>query len=339
MDKPNIQIEVVQTSSISDALAMPHDQYYLESHDLPLPEDWECRLDPKGRKYYVNHNACTTTWERPMPEKDFEGNLVAEEKPLPGGWEFRLDSKGRKYYLDHNTRTTTWERPSSLDTESTKLPTGWEVRFGEGRRSTYFVDHNTMTTSWEDPRIHVYQLEPAIQFQRKIKNLHKIARQAKVSGNFLIKIRRSHIFEDSFALLIEQPETELRKQLHVIFDGESSESDIRYFSLTINSTIISVYNLTREWFDLLFEKLLDTKVGLFELDAANTVKIKIDATSTTHLRYFKFVGRLHILAILHGILVDPKFVGIFYPMVTVRMDKTKGADLIDSAVKDHVAHM
>jgi uncharacterized protein YbdZ (MbtH family) len=245
MDKPKVRIEVVQSSS--DALSVPHEsQYqYLESHDLPLPEGWECRLDPKGRKYYVNHNACTTTWERPMPENDFEGNLVAEEKPLPGGWEFRLDSKGRKYYLDHNTRTTTWERPPSLDIESTKLPTGWEVRFGEGKRSTYFVDHNTMTTTWEDPRIHIYQLEPAIQFQRKIKNLYKIARQAKVPGNFLIKIRRSHVFEDSFALLIEQPRMELKKQLHVIFEGESSEGDIRYFSLTADQTIISVYNFNQ----------------------------------------------------------------------------------------------
>jgi E3 ubiquitin-protein ligase NEDD4 len=89
----------------------------------------------------------------------------------------------------------------------------------------------------------------------------------------------------------------------------------------------------------LFEKLLDTKLGLFELDSANKVKIRTDATSATHLRYFKFVGRLHGLAIIHGILVDPKFVSIFYPMVILRMDKMKGADLIDSAVKDRFAYM
>ena len=209
------------------------ESHYLESHELPLPEGWECRLDPKGRKYYVNHNACTTTWERPMPENDFKGKLVAEEEPLPGGWEFRLDAKGRKYYLDHNTRTTTWERPPPLDIETAKLPAGWEIRFGEGKRSTYFVDHNTMTTTWEDPRIHIYQLEPFTQFQRKIKYLHhKVARQAKLPGKFTIKIRKSHIFEDSVALLTEQPETELKKQPFVIFDDESSEGDIRYFSLT-----------------------------------------------------------------------------------------------------------
>lgn len=206
---------------------------YHESHQLPLPEGWECRLDHKDRKYYLNHNARTTTWERPMPQNDFEGNPVAEEKPLPGGWEFRLDAKGRKYYLDHNTHTTTWERPPSLDIETTKLPAGWEVRFGESKRSTYFVDHNTMTTTWEDPRIHIYQLEPFTQFHRKIRYLHhKVVRQAKVPGNFVIKIRRSHVVEDSFALLIEQSDAELKKQPLVFFEGESGESNIRYSSLS-----------------------------------------------------------------------------------------------------------
>ena len=214
----------------SNAVPQVESQCY-ESRELPLPEGWECRLDAEGSKYYVNHNTCTTTWERPMPEKDFEGNLVAEKKALPGGWEFRLDAKGRKYYIDHNTRTTTWERPPSLDIETTELPTGWEIRFGQGKRSTYFVDHNTMTTSWEDPRIHIYQLEPFTQFQRKIKYLHhKVVRQAKVPGNFAIKIRRSHVVEDSFAFFVEQPETELKKQPLVIFEGETGEGDIRYFS-------------------------------------------------------------------------------------------------------------
>jgi E3 ubiquitin-protein ligase NEDD4 len=230
MDKPKFRIEVVVPQSSLVPLPHESESQYLESYDLPLPEGWECRFDPKGRKYYVNHNDCTTTWERPMLEKDFEGNFVAEENPLPGGWEFRLDANGRKYYIDHNTRTTTWERPPSLDIESAQLPTGWEFRFGKGNRSTYFVDHNTMTTSWEDPRIHTYQLEPFTQFQKKIKYLHKIVRQAKVPGSFLIKVRRSHIFEDSFSLLIEQPEAEFKKQPIVIFEGESGEGDIRYFS-------------------------------------------------------------------------------------------------------------
>ena len=56
----------------------------------PLPTGWEIRFDSFGRKYYVDHNSRSTTWERPQP--------------LPPGWEMRRDNRGRVYYVDHNTR-------------------------------------------------------------------------------------------------------------------------------------------------------------------------------------------------------------------------------------------
>lgn len=64
----------------------------------PLPQGWEIRFDQFGRKYYVDHNTRSTTWERPSE--------------LPPGWEMRRDQRGRSYYVDHNTRTTTWQRPT-----------------------------------------------------------------------------------------------------------------------------------------------------------------------------------------------------------------------------------
>jgi hypothetical protein len=33
----------------------------------PLPPGWEMRFDQYGRKYYVDHNTRSTTWERPQP--------------------------------------------------------------------------------------------------------------------------------------------------------------------------------------------------------------------------------------------------------------------------------
>lgn len=64
-----------------------------------LPHGWEMRSDTYGRRYYVDHNTKSTSWERPQA--------------LPAGWEMRRDSRGRIYYVDHNTRTTTWQRPNS----------------------------------------------------------------------------------------------------------------------------------------------------------------------------------------------------------------------------------
>lgn len=145
----------------------------------PLPAGWEMRYDVYGRRYYVDHNTRSTSWERPQP--------------LPAGWELRRDQRGRIYYVDHNTRTTTWQRPSTErlqhyqhwqgerahvmtqgnqrflypqhpnaahadlsaiaeeDDALGPLPEGWEKRIGpEGR--PYFCNHKNRVTQWEDPR-------------------------------------------------------------------------------------------------------------------------------------------------------------------------------------------
>ena len=36
-----------------------------EGGEVGLPDGWEERTDPKGRKYYVDHNTGSTSWERP----------------------------------------------------------------------------------------------------------------------------------------------------------------------------------------------------------------------------------------------------------------------------------
>ncbi|EZA56343.1 hypothetical protein DMN91_010437 [Ooceraea biroi] len=147
----------------------------------PLPPGWEMRYDLYGRRYYVDHNTRSTSWERPQP--------------LPPGWEVRRDPRGRIYYVDHNTRSTTWQRPnterlqhfqhwqgerqyvvqqgnqrflypqahgnqaaagpstSTTDDDDAlgPLPAGWERRKQpEGR--VYYVNHKNRTTQWEDPR-------------------------------------------------------------------------------------------------------------------------------------------------------------------------------------------
>ncbi|XP_066598927.1 E3 ubiquitin-protein ligase Su(dx) [Prorops nasuta] len=148
----------------------------------PLPPGWEMRYDVYGRRYYVDHNTRSTSWERPQP--------------LPPGWEVRRDPRGRIYYVDHNTRSTTWQRPnterlqhyqhwqgerqyvvqqgnqrflypqahgsqvpiagpssSTVDDDDAlgPLPAGWERRKQpEGR--VYYVNHKNRTTQWEDPR-------------------------------------------------------------------------------------------------------------------------------------------------------------------------------------------
>uniref|UniRef100_A0A4W5MHV5 E3 ubiquitin-protein ligase n=1 Tax=Hucho hucho TaxID=62062 RepID=A0A4W5MHV5_9TELE len=154
----------------------------INSFTCPTPQvNWEQRVLPHGRVYYVDHNTKTTTWER----------------PLPPGWEKRVDQRGRFYYVDHNTRTTTWQRPTEESVRNYEqwqsqrnqlqgamhqfsqrflyqssgapavendplgaLPSGWEKRQDNGR--VYFVNHNTRTTQWEDPRTQGMIQEPPL---------------------------------------------------------------------------------------------------------------------------------------------------------------------------------
>ncbi|XP_020278502.1 E3 ubiquitin-protein ligase Su(dx)-like [Pseudomyrmex gracilis] len=153
-----------------------------DDHSEKLPSGWERRYDMYGRRYYVDHNTRSTSWERP-------------QEPLPPGWEIRRDPRGRIYYVDHNTRSTTWQRPNTerlqhwqhwqgerqyvveqgnqrflypqvhgsqsaagpstsvVDDDDAlgPLPAGWERRKQpEGR--VYYVNHKNRTTQWEDPR-------------------------------------------------------------------------------------------------------------------------------------------------------------------------------------------
>ncbi|KAF8973048.1 hypothetical protein BDZ97DRAFT_1779019 [Flammula alnicola] len=276
-----------------------------------LPKGWESRFDEKGRKYYLDHNTCTTTWDRPSSD----GSSPATDDvpfPLPGGWEWRLDNKGRKYYLNHNTRTTTWVQPSSLDAvakELGPLPKGWEVRVLPGNKSTYFVDHNTRTTTWQDPRTTTYQMDPLSVFRRKIQYLHRMQRQDIQPGVFQIGVRRSHIVEESFAIISKATALDLKRQLKVSFEGEAH------------------MNVVRDWSNLLLERLFDPASGFFKKD--ETGSLKIDPTSNKkpqYLEYYKFIGRIHSMAIIHGLLIDPQLVQLLYPVLISTQKSDNGSD-------------
>lgn len=44
----------------------PRNSFNTADEEGPLPEGWEWRLDRKGRKYFIDHNTRTTTWQRPL---------------------------------------------------------------------------------------------------------------------------------------------------------------------------------------------------------------------------------------------------------------------------------
>jgi E3 ubiquitin-protein ligase NEDD4 len=227
-----------------------HNSNASENQYGPLPEGWEA-TGPRGRTYYVDHNTRNTTWARPSAAssnqdvdhqaQDKETN-TAGSGSLPAGWEERYTPEGRPYYVDHNTRTTTWVDPrrqtiirvmgpngqsTSLQPQTISqlgpLPSGWEMRLTSTAR-VYFVDHNTKTTTWDDPRLpssldaNVPQYKR--DFRRKLIYFRSQPAMRAQPGNCQIKVRRNHIFEDSYAEIMRQTPNDLKKRLMIKFEGE-----------------------------------------------------------------------------------------------------------------------
>ncbi|KAK1654452.1 HECT-domain-containing protein [Colletotrichum phormii] len=245
---------------------------------------------------------------------------------LPPGWEQRWTPEGRPYFVDHNTRTTTWVDPRRQQyirmyggqnaTNGTiqqqpvsqlgPLPSGWEMRLTNTAR-VYFVDHNTKTTTWDDPRLpsSLDQNVPQYKrdFRRKLIYFRSQPAMRILSGQCHIKVRRSHIFEDSFAEITRQSATDLKKRLMIKFDGEDG---------------LDYGGLSREFFFLLSHEMFNPFYCLFEYSAHDNYTLQINPHSginPEHLNYFKFIGRVVGLAIFHRRFLDAFFIGALYKMI------------------------
>ena len=170
------------------------------------------------------------------------GTTTAGSGSLLAGWEERYTPEGRPYYVDHNTCTVTWVDPrrqtiirvmgpngqsTSIQPQTISqlgpLPSGWDMRLTSTAR-VYFVDHNTKTTTWDDPRPPL-SLEPNVpqykrDFCRKLLYFRSQLFMHAQPGNCQIKVRRNHIFEDSYAEIMRQTPNDLKKRLMVKFEGE-----------------------------------------------------------------------------------------------------------------------
>ncbi|KAJ1654727.1 hypothetical protein IWQ61_005394 [Dispira simplex] len=274
---------------------------------------------------------------------------TTELGPLPLGWEQRFTPEGRPYFVDHNTRSTSWTDPR-LQNESTSsgstssagqgrldagfsampsqsalgpLPTGWEMRVTQTGH-VFFVDHNTKTTTWDDPRLpsSLDQNVPQYKrdFRRKLIYFRSQQDLRPFPGQCHIKVRRDHIFEDTYAEIMRHRPSELKKRLYIKFDGEDG---------------LDYGGLSREFFFLLSHELFNPSYCLFEYSCHDTYTLQINPHSDVnpdHLNYFKFIGRALGLAIFHRRFLDAFFVTSFYKLILRKRITLADMESIDADV-------
>jgi len=310
-----------------------HNYNSREDQRGPLPGGWGRRAHLLGRVYYIDHNTRRTTWNRPSSNEAANGDApTAGSGSLPAGWEERYTPEGRPYYLDHNMRTTTWVDPRQGQgapltiSNLGPLPSGWEMRLTSARR-VYFVDHSTKTTTWIDPRLpssldaNVPQYER--DFRRKLIYFRSQHTMRAQPGNCQIKVRRNHIFEDSYAEIMRKTPNDLKKRLMIKFEGEDG-SDYGGLARLVSTVMCLVPHAQRlsqshrEFFFLLSHEIFNPFYNLFECSAHDSQTQRINPASgikPDHLNYFKFIGRVLGLGIFHRHFLDTYLPVSFYKLI------------------------
>ncbi|XP_055346728.1 E3 ubiquitin-protein ligase NEDD4-like [Paramacrobiotus metropolitanus] len=278
--------------------------------------------------------------------------------PLPPGWEERVSANGRKFFIDHNSRVTSWidprtnrasALPESLSVSTTNnknsisgqntptnnrrsamdvlgpLPQGWEERVHTDGR-TFYIDHSSKRTQWEDPRLHNPEIAgQAVPYSRDYKRKYEYFRSqlrmpSGLPNKYDVRVRRSHILEDSYRALMtcKNPDF-LKTKLWIEFDGEVG---------------LDYGGVRREWFFLLSREMFNPYYGLFEYSAADNYTLQINPKSglcnDDHLAYFKFVGRVAGMAVFHGNLLDAFFIRPFYKMMLDKPIILKDMESVDT---------
>jgi len=119
-----------QNFSVAPQVTVSHvRQLSYDIEKIKLPDGWEMAVDKgSGRRYFINHNTKTTSWDDPrIPLLREHENMriqlqqkrlalagqqpIANLGPLPEGWEQKSTPEGDVYFINHIDKTTTWLDP------------------------------------------------------------------------------------------------------------------------------------------------------------------------------------------------------------------------------------
>nr|XP_039271692.1 E3 ubiquitin-protein ligase HUWE1-like isoform X2 [Styela clava] len=115
-----------------------------------------------------------------------------------------------------------------------------------------------------------------------------------------IRVRRQHVFEDSFRELHRKSKEELKSRLYIVFEGEEGQD---------------AGGLLREWYLIISKEIFNPMYALFRTSPGDRVTYTINPASyinSNHLSYFKFVGGIVAKAIYDNKLLDCYFTRSFY---------------------------
>lgn len=116
-------------------------------------------------------------------------------------------------------------------------------------------------------------------------------------GQVTVLVKRENLFEDSFNLINNLDNETLTRRLFIRFEGEKG---------------LDYGGMSREWFLLLSEAMLDPSLKLFKRVGYEYTIDPDSKHNSKHLEYFKFIGKVMGMAIYHGKLFHSYFILPFF---------------------------
>ncbi|KAL3120549.1 hypothetical protein niasHT_007841 [Heterodera trifolii] len=144
-----------------------------------------------------------------------------------------------------------------------------------------------------------------LDFDVKTKYFHKELKKMDERSRYrhedvAIRVRRSHLFGDSFRELYRLRPNDWKARLYIIFEGEEGQD---------------AGGLLREWYSVITREIFNPNYALFITAPGDRVTYMINKTSYVnpeHLDYFRFVGRVIAKAIYDNKQLDCYFTRAFY---------------------------
>lgn len=125
--------------------------------------------------------------------------------------------------------------------------------------------------------------------------LDKLNDTIRPEDGFTIRVRRTHVFEDSFKELSRRTADQMKSKMFIHFEGEDGQD---------------AGGLLREWYLIISREIFNPNYALFITSSGDRVTYIINSSSHVnhyHLEYFKFVGRMIAKALFDNKLLDVYF--------------------------------
>lgn len=158
-----------------------------------------------------------------------------------------------------------------------------------------FCQYPFMLSMGSKTQILEYEARRQMEYKAHEAFLNSLSNQAPTHAYLHIRVRRTHILQDSFDIF-EKHYDELKKAIRVEFVGEPG---------------IDVGGLKKEWFLLLMRELFSSSKGMFKEDE-DSKHCWFNTESSQPLRFYELAGVVLGLALYNSTILDGSFAPVLF---------------------------